>query len=164
MSPISSGASPSLSAFGKASLSLDFQFVSTIRNLDVELFQVSKTSLRREQSVSETYVHEAQRWASALLEREHRGPGDTLDAAMWRAEQKWGIDHSTFWALRYRPPREMFVSVYMRLRQAYEMECVRQEARLQHELMLAKAAGLHAHNSPVVAEVEALLGAKESKG
>ena len=91
--------------------------------------------------MSETYVHEAQRWATALLEREHRGPGDTLDAAMWRAEQKWGIDHSTFWALRYRPPREIFTSVYMRLRQAYEMECVRQEARLQHELMLAKAAG-----------------------
>jgi hypothetical protein len=130
-------------------------------NLAWELFQVSKTSLRREQSVSETYVHEAQRWASALLEREHRGPGDTLDAAMWRAEQKWGIDHSTFWALRYRPPREMFVSVYMRLRQAYEMECVRQEARLQHELMLAKAAGFHAANSTVVAQAEALLAAKE---
>jgi hypothetical protein len=133
-------------------------------NLAWELFQVSKTSLRREQSVSETYVHEAQRWASALLEREHRGPGDTLDAAMWRAEQKWGIDHSTFWALRYRPPREMFVSVYMRLRQAYEMECVRQEARLQHELMLAKAVGLHAATSPAVREAQALLGAKESKG
>ena len=133
-------------------------------NLAWELFQVSKTSLRQEQSVSETYVHEAQRWASALLEREHRGPGDTLDAAMWRAEQKWGIDHSTFWSLRYRPPREMFVSVYMRLRHAYEFECVRQEARLQHELMLAKAAGFHAANSSLVAEAEALLGAKESKG
>jgi hypothetical protein len=130
-------------------------------NLAWELFQVSKTSLRREQSVSETYVHEAQRWASALLEREHRGPGDTLDAAMWRAEQKWGIDRATFWSLRYRPPREMFVSVYMRLRQAYEMECVRQEARLQHELMLAKAAGFHAANSTVVAQAEALLAAKE---
>jgi hypothetical protein len=130
-------------------------------NLAWELFQVSKTSLRREQSVSETYVHEAQRWASALLEREHRGPGDTLDAAMWRAEQKWGIDHSTFWALRYRPPREIFTSVYMRLRQAYEMECVRQEARLQHELMLAKAAGFHAANSSVVAEAEAILAAKK---
>ena len=114
--------------------------------------------------MSETYVHEAQRWASALLEREHRGPGDTLDAAMWRAQQKWGIDHSTFWSLRYRPPREMFVSVYMRLRHAYEFECVRQEARLQHELMLAKAAGLNAATSPAVRETEALLRKKETKG
>ena len=126
-------------------------------NLAWEFLRVSKSRLSQEQSVSETYVHEAQRWATALLEREHRGPGDTLDAAMWRAEQKWGIDHSTFWALRYRPPREIFTSVYMRLRQAYEMECVRQEARLQHELMLAKAAGFHAANSSVVAEAEALL-------
>ena len=126
-------------------------------NLAWEILRVSKSRLSQEQSVSETYVHEAQRWATALLEREHRGPGDTLDAAMWRAEQKWGIDHSTFWALRYRPPREIFTSVYMRLRQAYEMECVRQEARLQHELMLAKAAGFHAANSSVVAEAEALL-------
>ena len=126
-------------------------------NLAWELLRVSKSRLSQEQSVSETYVHEAQRWASALLEREHRGPGDTLDAAMWRAEQKWGIDHSTFWSLRYRPPREIFTSVYMRLRQAYEMECVRQEARLQHELMLAKAAGFHAANSTVVAQAEALL-------
>jgi len=118
---------------------------------------VSKDRLHQEQSVSETYVHEAQRWASALLEREHRGPGDTLDAAMWRAQQKWGIDHSTFWALRYRPPREIFTSVYMRLRQAYEAECVRQEARLQHELMLAKAVGLNAATSPVVAEAQAFL-------
>ena len=130
-------------------------------NLAWEFLRVSKDRLHQEQGVSETYVHEAQRWATALLEREHRGPGDTLDAAMWRAEHKWGIDHSTFWALRYRPPREMFVSVYMRLRQAYEMECVRQEARLQHELMLAKAAGFHAANSSVVAEAEALLAAKK---
>ena len=126
-------------------------------NLAWELFQVSKTSFRQEQSVSETYVHEAQRWASALLEREHRGPGDTLDAAMWRAQQKWGIDHSTFWSLRYRPPRELFVSVYMRLRQAYEAEVNRQEARLQHELMLAKAVGLDAATSPSVASAEAFL-------
>jgi hypothetical protein len=37
------------------------------------------------------------------------------------------------------------------------MECVRQEARLQHELMLAKAAGLHAASSSVVAEAETFL-------
>lgn len=125
---------------------------------------MSKIPFRRGQSLAETYVADAKRWASALVEREFRGPGDTIDAAMWRAEQKWGIDRSTFWSLRYRPPREIFVSVYMRLKHAYEAEIDRQEARLQHELMLAKAAGLHAANSPVVREAEALLGKKESKG
>ena len=125
---------------------------------------MSKIPFRREQSMADTYVTDAKRWASALVEREYRGPGDTIDAAMWRAEQKWGIDRATFWSLRYRPPRELFVSVYMRLKHAYEAEIDRQEARLQHELMLAKAAGLNAANSSVVAEAEALLGAKESKG
>lgn len=113
--------------------------------------------------MSEAYVIEAQRWAGALIEREHRGPCDTIDAAMWRAEQKWGIERSTFWALRYRPPRELFVSVYMRLRQAYVSECERQEARLQHELMLAKASGLNAAHSPSVASAEAFLRKKETQ-
>lgn len=120
--------------------------------------QVSKNALRREQKVSETYVIEAQRWAAGLIDSEFRGPGDTIDAAMFRAEQKWGIERSTFWSLRYRPPRELFVSVYMRLRQAYETECARQEARLQHELMLTKAAlGDAATTSRTVAETEAFL-------
>lgn len=131
--------------------------------MNVEPLQVSKNSSHRGQVVSETFVADAQRWAGALVEREHRGPGDTIDAAMWRAEQKWGIERSTFWSLRYRPPREMFVSVYMRLRQAYETECVRQEARLQHELMLAKAAGLNEANSTSVASAEAFLRSKEAE-
>lgn len=112
--------------------------------------------------MSEAFVADARHWAGALIEREHRGPGDTIGAAMWRAEQKWGIERSTFWSLRYRPPREIFVSVYMRLKQAYETECVRQEARLQHELMLAKASGLDADNSTAYREAQALLRKTES--
>lgn len=100
----------------------------------------------------------AMHWASALVAREHHGPGDTLDAAMWRAEQKWGIERSTFWSLRYRPPRDIVVSVYMRLKAAYEHECERQESRLAHELMLAKAAGLDAVTSRTVAQAESFLG------
>lgn len=118
-----------------------------------------KTSLHQEQQMSE-YVADASRWAGALLQREHRGPGDTLDAAMWRAEQKWGIDHNTFWSLRYRPPRDIVVSVYMRLKSAYEHEIQKQEARLQHELMLSKAVGLNADNSTAYGEAEALLATK----
>lgn len=111
--------------------------------------------------MSEAYVAEARRWAGTLVEREYRGPGDTIEAAMWRAQQKWGIEHSTFWSLRYRPPREMFVSVYMRLRNAYEAACEYQTAQLRHELELAKAAGKNAATSHTVAEVETLLRQKE---
>lgn len=122
-----------------------------------------KIRSHQEQVVSETYVADARHWANALVTREFRGPGDTIDAAMWRAEQKWGIERSTFWSLRYRPPQEIFVSVYMRLRQAYDTEVARQEARLQHELALAKAAGLNAASSPAYREAEALLRKKEAQ-
>ncbi len=122
---------------------------------------MSKNPLPGEQKVSETYVADARSWADGLVAREHGGPGDTIDAAMWRAEQRYGIDRQTFWNLRYRPPRDMMVSVYMRLKAAYEMECERQEARLAHELMLTKAVGRDAANSSAVAEAEALFRAKD---
>jgi hypothetical protein len=93
--------------------------------------------------MSDAYVADARRWAGALVAKEYRGPGD-MDGALWRAAQKWGVDHSTFWSLRYRPPKDIVVGVYMRLKAAYESEVERQEARLAHELMLAKAAGLDA--------------------
>lgn len=118
---------------------------------------LAKIPLQRGESVSDTYVVEARRWADALVEREYSGPGDTIEAAMWRAERRWGIDRTTFYSLRYRPPREIFVSVYMRLKAAYVSECERQEARLQHELMLTKAAGLNAASSTAVASAEAFL-------
>ena len=124
---------------------------------------MSKNRLRREQIVSEAHVVHAQRWAGALVEREFRGPGDTIDAAMWRAERKWGIERGTFWALRYRPPREIFVSVYMRLKAAYEVEIERQEARLQHELTLTKAALGNAATSTAIREAEALLRKTEGE-
>lgn len=112
--------------------------------------------------MSDAYVADARKWAGALVAREHRGPGDTIGSSMWKAAQRWGIDQSTFWALRYRPPRDITVGVYMRLKEAYQHECERQEARLAHELMLAKVSGLNAANSTSVASAEAFLGPKET--
>jgi hypothetical protein len=108
------------------------------------------------EKMSDAYVADARRWAGALVAKEYRGPGD-MDGALWRAAQKWGVDHSTFWSLRYRPPKDIVVGVYMRLKAAYESEVERQEARLAHELMLAKAAGLDATSNGTVAQAEAFL-------
>ncbi len=102
-------------------------------------------------------VEQASKWADALVQREHRGPGDTVEASMYRAEQKHGIPYQTFWSLRYRKPKDMFVSVYMRLKAAYDHECQRQEARLQHELeMLRKVRG-DAPDTPAIRAAEALV-------
>lgn len=36
----------------------------------------------------------AKRWASDLLSREHRGPGDTIEAAAYRLQTRLGVDAS----------------------------------------------------------------------
>lgn len=100
-----------------------------------------KFPLHSEQRVSDAdaTVDEAAGWAELLLQRAYRGPGDTVEAATYRAEQKYGIPAQTFWALRYRKPKGILAHIYKRLKAAYEAECERQETRLRHELELAKA-------------------------
>ena len=86
-----------------------------------------------------TGVADARAWANELIRRESRGPGDT-ENAMHRLETRYGIPWRTFWQLRYRPPSDVFVSVYLKLKTAYEAECARQERLLQHERHVTKAA------------------------
>lgn len=100
-------------------------------------------------------ANDAARWANELIRRESRGPGDS-ENAMRRLEARYGIGWRTFWALRYRPPADVFVSVYERLRAAYITECERQERLLRHEITIAKAKGLA--SAPSVGAGEALVG------
>lgn len=103
-------------------------------------------------------VDEAAGWAEALLQRTYRGPGDTIEAASYRAEQKYGVPANTFWALRYRKPKDILASIYKTLQAAYEAECGRQEARLRHELELVKALPSTPARQSLIAETEAALG------
>ena len=126
----------------------------------MESLKLSKKRLSTEQVVvdADATVSEAVGWAESLLQRTYRGPGDTIEAASYRAEQKYGVPANTFWALRYRKPNSILAHIYLRLKAAYEAECERQEARLRHELELAKAL----HGSPTletaISEAEAALG------
>jgi hypothetical protein len=141
-------------------------FLSPV-NLAREALQLSKKSLRQEQEVfdAEAVVDEAAKWADGLLARTYRGPGDTIEAATYRAEQKYGVPAQTFWALRYRKPKDILASVYLKLKSAYEHECQRQEAKLRHELALTKEIlGDAAPHNAVVAEVEAALAAVDQEG
>lgn len=85
-----------------------------------------------------TGIADARAWANELIRRESRGPGD-LNNAMHRLEARYGIPWRTFWQLRYRPPVDVFVSVYVQLKTAYEAECARQERLLQHERHVTEA-------------------------
>jgi hypothetical protein len=118
---------------------------------------VSKNPLRQEQEVydGEAVVNDAAGWAEALLQRTYRGPGDTIEAATYRAEQKYGVPAQTFWALRYRRPKDILASIYRTLEAAYEAECGRQEARLRHELEVAKALKGNPSLAAAISEAEA---------
>lgn len=111
---------------------------------------------------AEAVVDDAAKWADSLLARTYRGPGDTIEAATYRAEQKYGVPAQTFWALRYRRPNDLLASIYLKLKSAYEHECQRQEAKLLHELALTKEMlGDAATGNPAVEQAEALVGAQD---
>jgi len=123
--------------------------------MTLEDLQVSKSVLRKDQTMSDAaYVDEASGWVRTMVARESRGPGDT-ENAMRRLETRHGVPFHTLWSLRYRKPKGLFVSVYVRLHAAYRTECARQLQSLRHDLEATKAiAGAHHHP---VASAEAFL-------
>lgn len=106
-------------------------------------------------------VVQAKGWTNGLIRSAYRGPGDTVDAAMHRAAVKHGLDPKVLWRLRYRTPKDMLASVYLKIKAAYEVECERQEARLRHELEITKALPPTPARLALIAETEAVLGSME---
>lgn len=115
-----------------------------------------KTSLRSEQAaVSDAaLVDEAAEWARALTQRECLGPGD-IENSWRRLETRYGINYGAFWSLRYRKPKAILASIYLRLQAAYEAECRRQMRKLKHEIAITKAVA--GPNHPAVASAQAVV-------
>lgn len=103
-------------------------------------------------------VDEAASWADLLVRREHRGPGDTIDAARARTARKHKLPERALWALRYRKPKRIWADLYKRLELAVAAEIQSQEARLAHELEITKALPATPARVALIAETEALLG------
>lgn len=97
-----------------------------------------KNPLAGRQMSELVYVEQATVWSRELVRREARGPGDTANA-MRRLANRYGIPFSIWWSLRYRTPKEIAVSIYFRLRAAYEAECERQLRKLRDEIAITKA-------------------------
>lgn len=108
-------------------------------------------------------VDRAANWADALVRREHRGPGDTLDAARLRAARKHRLPERLLWALRYRKPKRIWADLYLSLEAAIAAEVQAQEARLAHELELTRALPLSEAGRHLVDQASALLGASEGE-
>lgn len=104
-------------------------------------------------------VDEAATWADLLVKREHRGPGDTIDAARLRAAQKYRVPEQALWSLRYRRPKDIAGSIYRSLQRAVAAEIQSQEARLAHEIEITRTVTSSAAGLALIDEAEALLGA-----
>lgn len=103
-------------------------------------------------------VDRASLWADQLVAREHRGPGDTIDAARNRAARKHRLPERLLWALRYRRPKRIWADLYLSLEAAVAAEIHSQEAKLAHELEITKRLTATAPRLALIAETEALLG------
>lgn len=118
-----------------------------------------KKSLRLAQrEMAETFVDEAAEKAKFLVNREWRGPGD-VDNAMRRVEQRYGVSYAALWALRYRRPKDILMSVYTRITEAYNAELDRQRRLLDHEFAASKA-GIN----PNLARAADFVGRPEDEG
>jgi hypothetical protein len=83
-------------------------------------------------------VKQAQDWANELIRAEARGACDFGDA-MRRVARKIGVSYSTLRGLRYRPPKDVGVSLYLTLQAAYRAECERQAKKIENEIAIAAA-------------------------
>ena len=83
------------------------------------------------------YVAEAAGWAEKLTKDAEKTLG-SKEAALEAVARKTGVNHSTLWSLRYRKPKDIAVSIYMKLKGAYERELVRQEGLLRHETEITR--------------------------
>lgn len=100
-----------------------------------------------------TAVDEAASWAELLVKREHRGPGDTIDAARLRAARKHKVPEQTLWSLRYRKPKEIAGSAYRALMRAYDAETQSMEAKIAENLKLLEALPPGAARDRLVAQL-----------
>lgn len=104
--------------------------------------------------MSVAVINQAKSMAEYILQREHRGPGDTIDAAMHRAERKYGVPSTWLHRLRYREIKDMPASAFVSLVQAYEAACIRADRAYENER------ANHAPDTAIVRIADALAGKK----
>lgn len=108
--------------------------------------------------MSVQYVSESKRMAEFILHKVHRGPGDTVDAAMHRAERLYGVPASWLHRLRYRDVKDLPVSAFFAIVNAYHAAAEAGERAYLAERELADA-----RNSKV-ARLAAAVAGPEDKG
>lgn len=86
-------------------------------------------------------ISTAKGMASYLLAREHRGPGDTIEAAAHRIQTRFGVPVALLMRLRHREVKDMLASNFFALASAFNEAVERAERRVdeayEHEKALA---------------------------
>ena len=94
--------------------------------------------LLRNEEARLLFVDRSKAWALALVRAESRGPGD-MGEAMRRVARRIRIPFGRIWALHYRPPKDVPVSIYQSLALAYIAMCEEQVRHLRHEIEVTRA-------------------------
>lgn len=115
-------------------------------------------------------VDEAASWAARLTKEAEAETGKT-DAALETVARQTGVNESTLWRLRYRKPKDLAVSVYMKLKAAIEVAEKRQNERINHGTQVARSLGvansdvlLRTANSVVTYRTELVAGTINNVG
>lgn len=106
-------------------------------------------------------VNEAAKWAAKLTDEAERKTGKT-DTALETVARQTGVNQSTLWRLRYRKPKDLAVSVYMRLKAAFEAAEKRQYERDKHAATIAGSLGA-ANNDVLQKEAQEYVDFYESR-
>ena len=105
-------------------------------------------------------VEEAKGWAIALWRSAGRQSGNS-QRAMYRAAGWAKVPPNTLWKLRYRPPRDLGVSIYNRLRVAYVERVEALEGKVAENLAALRELPSTKANQRLIAEMEKFLGLAE---
>lgn len=104
------------------------------------------------------YVSESKRMADVILHHVHRGPGDTVDAAMHRAERLYGVPAAWLHRLRYRELTDIPMSAFAAIANAYRAVCEQRDRAYEAERKLADA-----RSSKVLWLVDLVVGQKDEE-
>ncbi|QIG76682.1 hypothetical protein EVC28_058 [Rhizobium phage RHph_I1_23] len=96
-----------------------------------------KNQSREDKKMSAEYISTAKGMADFLLTREHRGPGDTIEAAAYRLQTRFGVPVTVLMRLRHREVKDMLMSNFMALADAYQKVSQKIDNAYEHEREVA---------------------------
>lgn len=119
---------------------------------------MSDKGFERSDKMSVDYVGDARGMSEIILAKSYRGAGDTVEAAMHRAERKFGAPATWMHRLRYRNIKDMPVSAYAAIVNAYKLATEAADRAYEVERIA------HAPNSKILRAADFIAGTKSTGG